>query len=86
MNGWYLTELNGDIRVAPSKDGFDGPQQLSIKTADARARGLFDVMYWSAPASYLQDKVSFTLLQYFNLLWLLAAGFSKKWEFFFGRN
>ncbi|XP_073483348.1 laminin subunit alpha-2 isoform X3 [Aquarana catesbeiana] len=58
MNGWYLTELNGDIRVAPSKDGFDGPQQLSIKTADARARGLFDVMYWSAPASYLQDKVA----------------------------
>ncbi|XP_018411793.1 PREDICTED: laminin subunit alpha-2 [Nanorana parkeri] len=57
MNGWYLREVNGDLRVAPTKDGFDGPQQLSIRTADAQARGLFDIMYWSAPASYLQNKV-----------------------------
>nr|DBA26649.1 TPA: hypothetical protein GDO54_010888 [Pyxicephalus adspersus] len=58
MNGWHITELNSDIRVAPAKDRFDGPQQLSIKTADAQARGLFGVLYWSAPDSYLQDKVA----------------------------
>ncbi|KAM9317105.1 laminin subunit alpha-2 [Gastrophryne carolinensis] len=58
MNGWYVTDLRNDIRVAPTRDRFDGPQQLSIKRQDAEARGLYDVMYWSAPVSYLQDKVT----------------------------
>ncbi|XP_069831051.1 laminin subunit alpha-2 isoform X3 [Dendropsophus ebraccatus] len=58
MNGWYLVELDGNIRVAPSKDNFDGPQQLSIKREDARSQGLLDVMYWSAPSSYLHSKVA----------------------------
>ncbi|XP_073532164.1 laminin subunit alpha-2 isoform X6 [Phyllobates terribilis] len=58
MNGWYLTELDGNINVAPYKDKFDGPQQLSIKREDARSQGLQDIIYWSAPASYLHSKVS----------------------------
>ncbi|XP_056422497.1 laminin subunit alpha-2 isoform X2 [Hyla sarda] len=58
MNGWYLTELDGNIRVTPTKDRFDGPQQLSIKRGDARSQGLLDVIYWSAPASYLHSKVA----------------------------
>ncbi|XP_071997663.1 laminin subunit alpha-2 isoform X3 [Engystomops pustulosus] len=57
MNGWFLTELDGDIRVSPTKDKFDGPQQLSIRRADARSQGLLDVIYWSAPDSYLHSKV-----------------------------
>ncbi|XP_068087628.1 laminin subunit alpha-2 isoform X4 [Hyperolius riggenbachi] len=57
MNGWYLTEIHGDTRVVPARDTFDGPQQLSIRRADAQAWGLFGVMYWSAPTSYLQNKV-----------------------------
>ncbi|KAM4040964.1 laminin subunit alpha-2 isoform 3-T3 [Anomaloglossus baeobatrachus] len=58
MNGWYLTDLEGNINVAPNKDKFDGPQQLSIKREDARSQGLLDIMYWSAPDSYLHNKVT----------------------------
>ncbi|XP_040285060.1 laminin subunit alpha-2 isoform X2 [Bufo bufo] len=58
MNGWYLTELDGNIKVAPTKDKYDGPQQLSVKRGDARSQGLLDVIYWSAPASYLHSKVA----------------------------
>ncbi|KAM3931256.1 laminin subunit alpha-2 isoform 4-T4 [Leptodactylus fuscus] len=58
MNGWYLTELDGNIKVSPTKDKFDGPQQLSIRRLDARSQGLLDVIYWSAPASYLHSKVA----------------------------
>ncbi|XP_069582155.1 laminin subunit alpha-2 isoform X2 [Ranitomeya imitator] len=57
MNGWYLTEIDGNINVAPFKDKFDGPQQLSIKREDARSQGLLDIIYWSAPAAYLHRKV-----------------------------
>ncbi|XP_075059154.1 laminin subunit alpha-2 isoform X2 [Mixophyes fleayi] len=57
MNGWYLTELDGDIKVSPSKDRFDGPQQLSFSNVDAQSQGLLDVIYWAAPASYLHNKV-----------------------------
>ncbi|CAJ0940200.1 unnamed protein product [Ranitomeya imitator] len=56
MNGWYLTEIDGNINVAPNKDKFDGPQQLSIKREDARSQGLVDIIYWSAPAAYLHRK------------------------------
>ncbi|XP_075719830.1 laminin subunit alpha-2 [Rhinoderma darwinii] len=58
MNGWYLTELDGDIKVTPSKDKFDGPQQISIGRVDAQSQGLRNVIYWSAPASYLDSKVA----------------------------
>ncbi|XP_075453399.1 laminin subunit alpha-2 isoform X2 [Ascaphus truei] len=58
MNGWYLTGLSGSTNVAPRRDKFDGPQQLSIKHVDARARGLQDVYYWTAPTPYLQNKVT----------------------------
>ncbi|XP_063773402.1 laminin subunit alpha-2 isoform X3 [Pseudophryne corroboree] len=58
MNGWYLTELYGDNKVAPTKDRFDGPQQLSIRKVDAQSQGLLDVIYWAAPSPYLHNKVA----------------------------
>ncbi|XP_073431896.1 laminin subunit alpha-2 isoform X2 [Dendrobates tinctorius] len=58
MNGWFLTEIDGNINVTPTKDKFDGPQQLSIKREDARSQGLLDIIYWSAPAAYLHRKVA----------------------------
>uniref|UniRef100_A0A8C5PW47 Laminin subunit alpha 2 n=1 Tax=Leptobrachium leishanense TaxID=445787 RepID=A0A8C5PW47_9ANUR len=58
MNGWYLTDIYGNIRVAPTKDTYDGPQQLSMQTADAQAQGLQGVYYWEAPTSYLHNKVT----------------------------
>ncbi|OCT80167.1 hypothetical protein XELAEV_18026982mg [Xenopus laevis] len=58
MNGWYVTDLSGYTRVAPAKDGFDGPHQLSIKNQDARAQGLQEVYYWAAPPTYLRSKVT----------------------------
>eukprot|EP00079_Xenopus_tropicalis_P035929 XP_017949700.1 PREDICTED: laminin subunit alpha-2 isoform X3 [Xenopus tropicalis] len=58
MNGWYVTDLSGYTRVAPAKDGFDGPHQLSITNRDARAQGLPEVYYWSAPPTYLRSKVT----------------------------
>ncbi|XP_077145501.1 laminin subunit alpha-2 isoform X2 [Ranitomeya variabilis] len=58
MNGWHLTEIDGNINVAPNKEKFDGPQQLSIKREDARSQGLLDIIYWSAPAAYLHRKAT----------------------------
>ncbi|KAM4771006.1 laminin subunit alpha-2 [Rhinophrynus dorsalis] len=58
MNGWFLMDLFGSTKVAPTKDRFDGPDQLSIRNVDARAQGLQGVYYWSAPPSYLHNKIS----------------------------
>ncbi|XP_053314949.1 laminin subunit alpha-2 isoform X2 [Spea bombifrons] len=58
MNGWHLTSLIGNIRVSPTKDSFDGPQQLSIRNADAQNQGLQGVYYWEAPTAYLYSKVT----------------------------
>ncbi|KAG8444246.1 hypothetical protein GDO86_009434 [Hymenochirus boettgeri] len=58
MNGWYVTDLFDSNPVAPTKDGFDGPHQLSIRNAYARANGLKGVYYWSAPPTYLRSKVT----------------------------
>ncbi|KAM4693155.1 laminin subunit alpha-2 isoform 1-T1 [Discoglossus pictus] len=58
MNGWYLTDIYESIKVAPTKDTYDGPQQLSIRNVDVRAQGLHDVYYWAAPAPYLHNKVT----------------------------
>lgn len=57
MSGWYLTDLSGRIRVAPQQDDSDSPQQISISNAEAR-QALPHSYYWSAPASYLGNKVS----------------------------
>nr|XP_033792815.1 laminin subunit alpha-2 isoform X4 [Geotrypetes seraphini] len=57
MSGWYVTDLEGLVRVPPRKDTFDGPQQLNIRNSDARVV-LPPVYYWSAPSSYLGNKLS----------------------------
>ncbi|XP_065689371.2 laminin subunit alpha-2 isoform X1 [Patagioenas fasciata] len=57
MNGWYLTGLPGLIRVVPKQKQFDGHQQLSISNVAAR-KVLPQTYYWSAPSSYLGNKVA----------------------------
>uniref|UniRef100_A0A663E589 Laminin subunit alpha-2 n=1 Tax=Aquila chrysaetos chrysaetos TaxID=223781 RepID=A0A663E589_AQUCH len=57
MNGWYLTGLPGLIRVAPKQKRFDGHQQFSISNVAAR-KVLPQTYYWSAPSSYLGNKVA----------------------------
>ncbi|NXO52653.1 LAMA2 protein, partial [Aramus guarauna] len=57
MNGWYLTGLPGLIRVTPKQKKFDGHQQFSISNVAAR-KVLPQTYYWSAPSSYLGNKVA----------------------------
>uniref|UniRef100_A0A8C6IUD9 Laminin subunit alpha-2 n=1 Tax=Melopsittacus undulatus TaxID=13146 RepID=A0A8C6IUD9_MELUD len=57
MNGWYLTDLPGLIRVTPKQKRFDGHQQYSISNVAAR-KVLPQTYYWSAPSSYLGNKVT----------------------------
>ncbi|NXW31629.1 LAMA2 protein, partial [Phaetusa simplex] len=57
MNGWYLTGLPGLIRVTPKQKRFDGHQQFSISNVAAR-KVLPQTYYWSAPSSYLGNKVT----------------------------
>ncbi|NWS67194.1 LAMA2 protein, partial [Crotophaga sulcirostris] len=57
MNGWYLTDLPGIIRVTPKQKRFDGHQQFSISNVAAR-KVLPQTYYWSAPSSYLGNKVT----------------------------
>uniref|UniRef100_A0A8C5TD51 Laminin subunit alpha-2 n=1 Tax=Malurus cyaneus samueli TaxID=2593467 RepID=A0A8C5TD51_9PASS len=57
MNGWYLTDLPGLIRVIPTQRRFDGHQQLSISNVAAQ-KVLPQIYYWSAPSSYLGNKVA----------------------------
>ncbi|XP_006926219.1 laminin subunit alpha-2 isoform X1 [Pteropus alecto] len=57
MSGWYLTDISGRIRVAPQQENLDSPQQISISSVEAR-RALPQGYYWSAPASYLGNKLT----------------------------
>ncbi|NWI15207.1 LAMA2 protein, partial [Crypturellus soui] len=57
MNGWYLTDLPGLIRVTPKQKIFGGHQQLSISNVAAR-KVLPQTYYWSAPSSYLGNKIT----------------------------
>nr|XP_019584999.1 PREDICTED: laminin subunit alpha-2 isoform X4 [Rhinolophus sinicus] len=57
MNGWYLTDISGHIRVAPQLDSFHPPQQISISGVAAR-KALPQDYYWSAPAPYLGNKLT----------------------------
>ncbi|XP_060046469.1 laminin subunit alpha-2 [Erinaceus europaeus] len=51
MNGWFLTDISGHIRVTPQKDF----QEISISTLEAQ-RSLPQNYFWSAPATYLGNK------------------------------
>ncbi|KFQ44370.1 Laminin subunit alpha-2, partial [Nestor notabilis] len=57
MNGWYLTDLPGLIRVTLMQKRFGGRQQYSISNVAAR-KVLPQTYYWSAPSSYLGNKVA----------------------------
>nr|XP_014348008.1 PREDICTED: laminin subunit alpha-2 isoform X3 [Latimeria chalumnae] len=57
MSGWYPTGLTGLRRVNPQQDNFDGPHQLSINHTDVHAV-LSLHYYWSAPSSYLGNKLA----------------------------
>ncbi|NXA35500.1 LAMA2 protein, partial [Eudromia elegans] len=57
MNGWYLTDLPGLIRVTPKQRLFGGQQQLSISNV-AASKVLPQTYYWSAPSSYLGNKIT----------------------------
>ncbi|XP_068533568.1 laminin subunit alpha-2 isoform X1 [Anas acuta] len=57
MNGWYLSGLPGLIRVTPKQKNIGGRQQLSISNVAAR-KVLPQTYYWSAPSSYLGNKVT----------------------------
>uniref|UniRef100_A0A6I8PFI4 Laminin subunit alpha-2 n=1 Tax=Ornithorhynchus anatinus TaxID=9258 RepID=A0A6I8PFI4_ORNAN len=57
MNGWYLTDLPGLVRVGPQQDDFDRPQELSINSEDARMK-LPQTYYWTAPGPYLGNKLT----------------------------
>uniref|UniRef100_A0A8B9EMM7 Laminin subunit alpha-2 n=1 Tax=Anser cygnoides TaxID=8845 RepID=A0A8B9EMM7_ANSCY len=57
MNGWYLAGLPGLIRVTPKQKNSGGRQQLSISNVAAR-KVLPQTYYWSAPSSYLGNKVT----------------------------
>ncbi|XP_042733401.1 laminin subunit alpha-2 isoform X5 [Lagopus leucura] len=57
MNGWYLVGLSGHIRVTPKQKSIGGRQQLSINNVSAR-KVLPQTYYWSAPSSYLGNKVT----------------------------
>ncbi|XP_029416828.1 laminin subunit alpha-2 isoform X2 [Nannospalax galili] len=56
MHGWSLTDISGNIRVAPQRDNQESPQQISVSNSEAR-RSLPDGYYWSAPAPYLGNKL-----------------------------
>ncbi|KAM6083233.1 laminin subunit alpha-2 isoform 2-T2 [Chlamydotis macqueenii] len=57
MNGWYLTGLPGLVRVTPKQKRFDGHLQFSISNVAAR-KILPQIYYWSAPSSYLGNKIA----------------------------
>nr|XP_009687092.1 PREDICTED: laminin subunit alpha-2 [Struthio camelus australis] len=57
MNGWSLTDLPGLIRVTPKQKSFRGHQQLSINNV-AASKVLPQTYYWSAPSSYLGNKIT----------------------------
>uniref|UniRef100_A0A8C4R2A7 Uncharacterized protein n=1 Tax=Eptatretus burgeri TaxID=7764 RepID=A0A8C4R2A7_EPTBU len=56
MAGWHLTDAKGQMALAPSQDGFDGPLRLSVNHSLAR-RVFPGMYYWSAPHSYLGNKL-----------------------------
>ncbi|XP_063307614.1 laminin subunit alpha-1 isoform X1 [Pelobates fuscus] len=56
INGWYLTDLQGN-HIQPQQDQFDGPHQISINNTMAR-NSLMSALYWEAPSSYLGNKLT----------------------------
>uniref|UniRef100_A0A663M6X7 Laminin subunit alpha-1 n=1 Tax=Athene cunicularia TaxID=194338 RepID=A0A663M6X7_ATHCN len=60
MTGWLVTDLYNARRVQPQRSQFDGPRQISINNTEA-VKVLTHTYYWSAPETYLGNKVSFQL-------------------------
>uniref|UniRef100_UPI00398EB503 laminin subunit alpha-1 n=1 Tax=Pristiophorus japonicus TaxID=55135 RepID=UPI00398EB503 len=57
VNSWQVTDRQGIKRVRPYQDLFDGPNQMSINTTEAR-KSLPALYYWTAPQSYLGNKLT----------------------------
>uniref|UniRef100_A0A8C8SLQ1 Laminin subunit alpha-2 n=1 Tax=Pelusios castaneus TaxID=367368 RepID=A0A8C8SLQ1_9SAUR len=57
MTGWLVTDLVTEKSVPPQQGHFDGPHQISINNT-AAVKILKSTYYWSAPESYLGNKVS----------------------------
>ncbi|XP_053520767.1 laminin subunit alpha-2 isoform X4 [Artibeus jamaicensis] len=57
MSGWHLTDISGHVRVAPQQEDLQRPEQISIRSAEAR-RKLPPDYFWSAPAPYLGNKLT----------------------------
>lgn len=57
MNGWYLTDISGQVQVTPQQEDFDPPQHISISTVEAQ-RSVSQRYFWSAPTAYLGNKLT----------------------------
>lgn len=57
MAGWLVTDLYNSRSVQPQRSPFDGPRQISINNTEA-VKVLKNTYYWSAPETYLGNKVS----------------------------
>lgn len=57
MTGWLVTDLYNARSMQPQRSQFDGPRQISINNTEA-VKILKHTYYWSAPETYLGNKVS----------------------------
>uniref|UniRef100_A0A8B9S3L0 Laminin subunit alpha-1 n=1 Tax=Apteryx owenii TaxID=8824 RepID=A0A8B9S3L0_APTOW len=57
MTGWLVTDLYNTKSVQPQRSQFDGPHQISINNTEA-VKVLKHTYYWSAPESYLGNKLT----------------------------
>uniref|UniRef100_A0A8C8SNF8 Laminin subunit alpha-1 n=1 Tax=Pelusios castaneus TaxID=367368 RepID=A0A8C8SNF8_9SAUR len=57
MTGWLVTDLVTEKSVPPQQGHFDGPHQISINNT-AAVKILKSTYYWSAPESYLGNKLT----------------------------
>uniref|UniRef100_A0A4W3J550 Laminin subunit alpha-1 n=1 Tax=Callorhinchus milii TaxID=7868 RepID=A0A4W3J550_CALMI len=61
IKNWRVTDIQGVKSVKPQQDLFDGLNQISINNTEAR-QGLPALYYWTAPDSYLRNKVNWKIL------------------------
>uniref|UniRef100_A0A4W3JHB6 Laminin subunit alpha-2 n=1 Tax=Callorhinchus milii TaxID=7868 RepID=A0A4W3JHB6_CALMI len=57
IKNWRVTDIQGVKSVKPQQDLFDGLNQISINNTEAR-QGLPALYYWTAPDSYLRNKLT----------------------------
>lgn len=57
MNGWFLTDISGQIRVTPEQDDLIPPQEISISSSEVK-NTLPENFFWSAPSPYLGNRIT----------------------------